>query len=51
MSASDSFTRRHLLAAACGGVLGGAAGPAVAGGQSLTVAAFPLVDVIAKDLL
>lgn len=52
MSASNSFTRRHLLAAACGGALQTAAGPAVAsGGQSLTVAAFPLVDVIAKDVL
>jgi multiple sugar transport system substrate-binding protein len=52
MSASNSFTRRHLLATACGGALQAAAGPALAsGGQSLTVAAFPLVDVIAKDLL
>lgn len=44
-----SLPRRHLLAAA----LGGAAGLASASAQpqSLTVAAFPLVDVIAKDVL
>lgn len=43
-----SIPRRHLLAAA----LGGAAGLGEAKEQPpLTVAAFPLVDVIAKDLL
>jgi multiple sugar transport system substrate-binding protein len=43
-----SIPRRHLLAAA----LGGAAGLARAAERpSLTVAAFPLVDVIAKDVL
>ncbi|WP_457390392.1 ABC transporter substrate-binding protein [Roseateles sp. P5_E1] len=48
MSGSHSFPRRHLLAAA----LGGAAGLSHAKEQSpLTVAAFPLVDVIAKDVL
>ncbi|KQV94816.1 ABC transporter substrate-binding protein [Pelomonas sp. Root1237] len=48
MSDSHSFPRRHLLAAA----LGGAAGLSHAKEQSpLTVAAFPLVDVIAKDVL
>lgn len=48
MSDPHSLPRRHLLAAA----LGGAAGLACAKEtQPLTVAAFPLVDVIAKDLL
>lgn len=48
MSAHLSLPRRHLLAAA----LGGAAGLGHAKEQPpLTVAAFPLVDVIAKDLL
>jgi multiple sugar transport system substrate-binding protein len=43
-----SLPRRHLLAAA----LGGAAGLGHAKAQSpLSVAAFPLVDVIAKDVL
>lgn len=52
MSANESIPRRHLLAAALGGALGVAAGPARAAEKSpLTVAAFPLVDVIAKDLL
>lgn len=55
MSSSHDLSRRHLLAAALGGasvpMLG--AGPALAATdrQRLTVAAFPLVDVIAKDLL
>lgn len=48
MSDPSSLPRRHLLAVA----LGGAAGWASAKEQSpLTVAAYPLVDVIAKDLL
>lgn len=48
MTDTASLSRRHLLAAA----LGGAAGLAEAKVQPpLTVAAFPLVDVIAKDLL
>lgn len=49
MSDTHSLPRRHLLAAA----LGGAAGLARAKEQPspLTVAAFPLVDVIAKDVL
>lgn len=52
MSANESIPRRHLLAAAFGGALGGAASPARAAQVApLTVAAFPLVDVIAKDLL
>lgn len=52
MPATESIPRRHLLAAAFGGALGAAAGPARAAEKSpLTVAAFPLVDVIAKDLL
>lgn len=52
MSANESIPRRHLLAAAVGGALGAAAGPVRAVEKSpLTVAAFPLVDVIAKDLL
>lgn len=52
MSANESIHRRRLLAAAFGGALGMAAGPArAAGAAPLTVAAFPLVDVIAKDLL
>ncbi|MDR7333742.1 extracellular solute-binding protein [Roseateles asaccharophilus] len=55
MSSTHDLSRRHLLAAALGGAsapwLG--AGPALAATdrQPLTVAAFPLVDVIAKDLL
>ncbi len=52
MSANESIPRRHLLAAAFGGALGVAASPArAAQAAPLTVAAFPLVDVIAKDLL
>ncbi|MFG6462978.1 ABC transporter substrate-binding protein [Roseateles sp. DXS20W] len=52
MSANESISRRHLLAAAVGGTLGVAAGPVrAAQAAPLTVAAFPLVDVIAKDLL
>lgn len=48
MSDSHSLHRRHLLAAA----LGGAAGLGHAKERApLTVAAFPLVDVIAKDVL
>jgi len=49
MSNAYSLPRRHLLAAA----LGSAAGlsRAAAEPQPLTVAAFPLVDVIAKDVL
>lgn len=48
MSSPFALPRRHLLAAA----LGGAAGLGEAREQPLlTVAAFPLVDVIAKDLL
>ena len=48
MADSHSLPRRHLLAAA----LGGAAGLARATERPpLTVAAFPLVDVIAKDVL
>ena len=48
MSTSSSLPRRHLLAAA----LGGAAGLGHAKDERpLTVAAFPLVDVIAKDVL
>ncbi len=44
--------RRHVLAAAAGGVLDLAVRPAVGAElPPLTVAAFPLVDVIAKDLL
>lgn len=49
MTASFHLPRRHLLAAALGGAL---AGPARAGeARPLTVAAFPLVDVIVKDVL
>jgi multiple sugar transport system substrate-binding protein len=54
MSSSTSLPRRHLLAAAFGGAFSGAAtsSRAVPAPQApLTVAAFPLVDVIAKDLL
>ncbi|MEO6278434.1 extracellular solute-binding protein [Roseateles sp.] len=52
MPDSDSIPRRHLLAAAFGGVLEAASGPVFAAEKPpLTVAAFPLVDVIAKDLL
>jgi multiple sugar transport system substrate-binding protein len=52
MSASHAFSRRHLLAASLGGAVGGVAGPvSAAGSRPLTVAAFPLVDVIAKDVL
>ena len=60
MSSSQSLSRRHLLAAACGGAasttlggaLGLAAGPAAAADRpALSVAAFPLVDVIVKDVL
>lgn len=52
MPAPHALPRRQLLAAALGGVLGGAAAPALASqGEPLTVAAFPLVDVIAKDVL
>ncbi|MBI3347168.1 MAG: extracellular solute-binding protein [Burkholderiales bacterium] len=49
MPDTHSLPRRHLLAAA----LGGAAGlvRAKEAPQPLTVAAFPLVDVIAKDVL
>lgn len=55
MTTAPSLPRRHLLAAAFGGALGGAghaahAAPA-ASDAPLTVAAFPLVDVIAKDVL
>lgn len=55
MPASHDLSRRHLLAAAVGGasapLLGASPAQATADGQPLTVAAFPLVDVIAKDLL
>jgi len=48
----ESLPRRHLLAAAVGGALQVTYGPALAAEKPLlTVAAFPLVDVIAKDLL
>jgi len=51
MPIPETLRRRHLLAAA-GGVLGLSTGPALAAEAApLTVAAFPLVDVIAKDLL
>ena len=48
MQPTSSIARRHLLAAALGGVAGCAQGRETA---PLTVAAFPLVDVIAKELL
>lgn len=55
MTTASSLPRRHLLAAAFGGALGGAAHAAhaapAASDAPLTVAAFPLVDVIAKDVL
>lgn len=52
MPTSDAFPRRHLLAAALGGAVELATGPALAAeSRPLTVAAFPLVDVIAKDVL
>ncbi|MFG6442039.1 ABC transporter substrate-binding protein [Roseateles sp. LKC17W] len=52
MPASHALSRRHLLAASLGGAAGVVAGPAPAASQlPLTVAAFPLVDVIAKDVL
>lgn len=51
----SAIPRRHLLAAALGGasasLLGAGAARAATERQPLTVAAFPLVDVIAKDLL
>jgi multiple sugar transport system substrate-binding protein len=52
MPTPHALPRRHLLAAALGGAVELAAGPALAAEKPpLTVAAFPLVDVIAKDLL
>ena len=48
MHPTSSISRRHLLAAALGGVAGCAQGREAG---PLTVAAFPLVDVIAKELL
>lgn len=51
MSQATAIPRRHLLAAAFGGALGSAGSAFAAGQRPLTVAAFPLVDVIAKDLL
>jgi multiple sugar transport system substrate-binding protein len=52
MSSPLNFPRRHLLAAAFGSAVGGAACASGLTQQgTLTVAAFPLVDVIAKDLL
>lgn len=52
MSISSPLPRRHLLAAAFGGALGATGTVAHASqGAPLTVAAFPLVDVIAKDVL
>ncbi len=49
----SSTTRRKLLADSLAAALVSAAGPVAASGQqrALTVAAFPLVDVIAKDVL
>ncbi|MFN3305431.1 MAG: ABC transporter substrate-binding protein [Roseateles sp.] len=50
----SAIPRRHLLAAALGGAsasLLGVGAARAAAGQPLTVAAFPLVDVIAKDVL
>jgi multiple sugar transport system substrate-binding protein len=53
MPTSHDIPRRHLLAAAVGGALGGIANRAIAVSEPapLTVAAFPLVDVIARDVL
>lgn len=55
MSAHSAIPRRHLLAAALGGasvsLLGAGAARAATERQPLTVAAYPLVDVIAKDVL
>lgn len=55
MPASQDLSRRHLLAATLGGAaapwLAAGAAQAATDGKPLTVAAFPLVDVIAKDLL
>ncbi|MFG6468461.1 ABC transporter substrate-binding protein [Roseateles sp. BYS87W] len=48
MSQLPNLPRRHLLAAALGGATGWARAKDL---PPLTVAAFPLVDVIAKDLL
>lgn len=53
MPDSHALPRRHLLAATFGAALGSAANRATAMSEPapLTVAAFPLVDVIAKDVL
>ncbi|MDG0857666.1 ABC transporter substrate-binding protein [Roseateles puraquae] len=52
MPDSSAFSRRHLLAVALGGAAASAAGPAQARStEPLTVAAFPLVDVIAQDVI
>ncbi|MFG6488724.1 ABC transporter substrate-binding protein [Roseateles sp. BYS78W] len=53
MPAPNFLPRRHLLAAAVGGAVELAARPVLASSEPtpLTVAAFPLVDVIVKDLL
>jgi len=51
MSTPYYLPRRRLLAAAVGGALGAACEGRAAEQRPLTVAAFPLVDVIAKDLL
>lgn len=48
MSDTHSLTRRHLLAAAAAGCVGSSR---AAERAPLTVAAFPLVDVIVKDVL
>lgn len=54
-SSSPPTTRRQLLAESLAAALVSATGPAAAlaagGGAPLTVAAFPLVDVIVKDVL
>lgn len=55
MPLPHDLSRRHLLTAALGGasapLLGAGPARAAAADQPLTVAAFPLVDVIAKDVL
>jgi multiple sugar transport system substrate-binding protein len=51
MSSTSSVHRRHLLAAALGGAAGLSHAATAPPSRSLTVAAFPLVDVIVKDVL